>query len=335
MITACKDGKRPVCNYVCPNCVTVSQDLLTLVPPSGSQSSLIVAAQLTKLKETIKENEKTIKEKDKTIKKLQTTQQHLLDMVETQKEDLSKIKNKISDENQLLETVENQKAELTELKKKLSNDPGFHTVEYVEEKLEKKFEEFQSSIISTIKEECNKTYAAAVSSESTVTKETENIKSMMKDVRKEEVAEEKDKERRSKNILIHGAIEPTEDQPTKDDEWVKKLIQNLRVKVNMKHMVRIGAKAEGKHRPILVTLKDEREKETIFGNLHTLKGNDDYKGVSICEDLTPEERKVFKDLAAEARAKNTEETEGIWRVRGSSKNGFRLKLVKTTKLRQQ
>ena len=60
-----------------------------------------------------------------------------------------------------------------------------------------------------------------------------------------------------------------------------------------------------------------------------------YKGVSICKDLTPGERKVFKDLTAEARAKNIEETEGIWRVRGSSKNGFRLKMVKTTKPRQQ
>ena len=79
MITACKDGRRPACNYVCPNCVSVSQELLALVPPTGSQPSLIAAAQLTKLKETIKENEKTIKEKDKMIKKLQTTEQHLLD----------------------------------------------------------------------------------------------------------------------------------------------------------------------------------------------------------------------------------------------------------------
>lgn len=157
----------------------------------------------------------------------------------------------------------------------------------------------------------------------------------MKDVRKEEMAEENDKKRRSKNILIHGATEPTEDQPKKDDEWVKKLIQDLRVKVNMKQVIRIGAKADGRNRPILVTLKDEKEKETIFGNLHALKGNDDYKGVSICEDLTPEQRKVFKDLSNEARAKNTEETEGVWRVRGSSKNGFRLKMVKTTKLCHQ
>ena len=260
---------------------------------------------MSKLKETIKENEKTIKDKDKTIKKLQTTEQHLLDVVET------------------------QKAELTELKKKLSNDPGFHTVEYVEEKLEKKFEEFQSSIISTIKEECNKSYAAAVSSESTITKETDNIKSAMKVARKEEEAEEKEKERRSKNILIHGVVESKEEALKKDEEWVHKLINDLSVKVDIKHMVRIGAKSDGKERPILVMLKDEKEKESIFGNLFALKGNDIYKGVSICEDLTPEQRKEFKALSIEARSKNSTETDGIWRVRGSSKNGFRLKKVKS------
>ena len=58
-----------------------------------------------------------------------------------------------------------------------------------------------------------------------------------------------------------------------------------------------------------------------------MKGNYTYKGVSICEDLTPEQRKEFKELTIEARSKNATETDGIWRVRGSSKNGFRLKKV--------
>ena len=142
----------------------------------------------------------------------------------------------------------------------------------------------------------------------------------MKDVRKEEVAEEKDKERRSKNILIHGAVESKEDTPKKDDEWVQKLIQDLRVKVNIKHMVRIGAKSDGKERPILVTFKDEKEKESIFGNLLALKGNDTYNGVSICEDLTPEQRKEFK--AIEARSKNALKQMGSGEFVALQKTGF-------------
>ena len=99
MIAACKDGRRPACNYVCQICVSVSQDLLALVPPTGSQPSIRTAANLSKLKETIKEKEKIIKEKDKTIIKLQTTEQHLLEIVETQKEHLTKLTKKISDES--------------------------------------------------------------------------------------------------------------------------------------------------------------------------------------------------------------------------------------------
>ena len=96
MISACNDGRQK-CIYKCPNCVNVSKDVLAIVPPPGSQPSLKTAAQLSKYKETIKENEET-------IKKLKTTEQHLLQIVETQNE------------------------EMTELKKKLANDPAFHTV---------------------------------------------------------------------------------------------------------------------------------------------------------------------------------------------------------------
>eukprot|EP00111_Clytia_hemisphaerica_P004553 TCONS_00013061-protein len=59
MITVCKDGRRTACKYICPNCVTVSRDLLAIVPSPGSQPSLKTAAQLSKLKETFKENEET------------------------------------------------------------------------------------------------------------------------------------------------------------------------------------------------------------------------------------------------------------------------------------
>ena len=130
MIPTCKDGRKPACNHVCQICVSVSQDLLALVPPTGSQPSIRTAAFLSKLKETIKE-------KENAIIKLQTTEQHLLEIVEMQKEDLTKLTKKISDESNLLETIETKKTELIELKKKLSNDPGFHTFEYVEKRSSK------------------------------------------------------------------------------------------------------------------------------------------------------------------------------------------------------
>ena len=78
-------------------------------------------------------------------------------------------------------------------------------------------------------------------------------------------------------------------------------------------------------------MKSEEEKESVFGNLPTLKGSELYNGVSICEDLTLEQRQKYKELANEAKTKNLTETDGVWRVRGFAKNGFRLKKMNTNK----
>ena len=294
MISAFSDDRRINLNFVCQNCVQVKKELIALIP--RSQPSLKTAAELSKLRETVVE-------KESTIKKLKTNEHHLLEIVESQKDELS------------------------ELKQKMSDDPALHTVEYVEVKLEKKLDDFRKEILSTIKEECTKSYAKTASGDRNDVSSNNEIKLAVKEVHKEEAEEEKDKKRRSKNILIHGVKEATEDLHKRDEEWVKALIQNLHVKVNIKQMKRLGAKADNKKRPLLISLENEEEKEKVFGNLHALKGNSDYKGMSICEDLTPEQRKVFKDLVNDAKAKNGNETDGVWRVRGSSKNGFRLKKV--------
>ena len=77
-------------------------------------------------------------------------------------------------------------------------------------------------------------------------------------------------------------------------------------------MMKLGSKADEKIGLILITLENEDEKEeSVFGNLHALKGNNDYKGV-ICEDLTPNQRKFFEGLIDEAKEKNQVETDGVW-----------------------
>ena len=54
-----------------------------------------------------------------------------------------------------------------------------------------------------------------------------------------------------------------------------------------------------------------------------------YKRISIAEDLTPAERKEVKALSLEADKRNLDKDleSHVWRVRGSSKNGFFLKKV--------
>ena len=59
-----------------------------------------------------------------------------------------------------------------------------------------------------------------------------------------------------------------------------------------------------------------------MGNLSALKGIVDYKGISITEDLTLEQRKEFRTLSMEAKNHNEkDDIEYELRVRGSSKTG--------------
>ena len=62
--------------------------------------------------------------------------------------------------------------------------------------------------------------------------------------------------------------------------------------------------------------------------LRNLKDKAEYKGVSITEDYTVTERKLIQDWRNKAKTKNAEEgpdSNYVWRVRGTPKNGLELK----------
>ena len=291
-------NKKRNYSFHCQNCVEVPKSLLELVHDRKVRSQQLQAAKALRMQNI--EHEKTIK----TLK---------------------------GNEQQYLSMIEKQQVELSELKKKLQSDPAYHTLEYVEKKLEKKLDQFQEKMLTTIKQECNtavKSYASVTkfSSDST-NNSTENIKEAVKVARKEEIADNQDKAKRAKNIIIYGVEEPSEDTK-RDEEWVKNLIKELRVKINMKRIARIGSPDGEKVRPIIVNLGSEDEKTKLFGNLKALKGLEEYKGVSVCEDLTPTQRKEFKVLADEVKEKNAGGSNITYRVRGSAKNGFFIKKIK-------
>ena len=96
----------------------------------------------------------------------------------------------------------------------------------------------------------------------------------------------------------------------------------------MKRVARIGSSDGEKVRPIIVNLGSEDEKTKLFGNLKALKGLEEYKSISVCEDLTPTQRKEFKALADEVKEKNASGSNVTYRVRGSAKNGFFIKKIK-------
>ena len=154
-----------------------------------------------------------------------------------------------------------------------------------------------------------------------------DFRAMMMANRNEELAEETEKKRRSTNFIIHGKHESTE---ADDKDSVDNLIKELQISsVVIKQVERIGQQSDNKKRPIKVTLKSEEERDKILNNLRNLKGKDNYKGVSVTPDYTQNERILVKEFYEKAKLRNTEEesneTNYIWRVRGTLKNGLSLK----------
>ena len=78
-----------------------------------------------------------------------------------------------------------------------------------------------------------------------------------------------------------------------------------------------------------------------MSNLGSLRDNEKFGGLSITEDYTVAERECIRSQVKEANEMNAKEpidSEYIWKVRGSPKNGIRimkLKKRKTTNKKQQ
>ena len=220
------------------------------------------------------------------------------------------------------------------LKKQLQNNPGYHTLAFVEEKMEMKLDSFKESILTAIKKSADNTetkisqsvtnYASAAKVNST-TLPTGDIKQAVKVIRQAEKDEERRKEIRSKNLIVHGVPEIHNGEKFAED-----LRKDIHADVQVKQIFRIGKPTEDKIRPIKIVLNSEDDKFKFFGNLSGLRGNEKYKGISVTEDLSKDERAAFKELSNQAKERNLKEKDNpdcIWRVRGSTKNGYRLKKV--------
>lgn len=236
-------------------------------------------------------------------------------------------------EKKLIKTCKSLKTRNEKLKEK---SIGRCTVEEMNEKIHEKITDLGVTMKAAIIEEIKATLLTvenhiteAKQSYAEVTKDPSNdesncsIKEVIKEALREEEAAESDKQKRACNVIVHGVVEQDHNE---DITWANTLINVTHSNVTIKRVTRLGKTSTNKKRPILVCLSNESEKLKLLGNLSALKGNDNFAGVSITEDLTPEERKRLRQLSDEAKEKNTIEnsTTEKWRVRGNSKNGFRL-----------
>lgn len=264
--------------------------------------------------------------------------QDLLLRIQTLERDVEACKNIIKvhqeKERDSLSIIDNYKSKVTKLKeKKIDN----HTVEYLGEKMleigsmikESICEEFKNTSEKFKSEisDASKSYASAAKN-GPVQNNITDLKTIINEARHAEVSEQKDRQSRTSNIIIHGVDENEADNVESDKNYAKTLFETIKARVTIKKIVRIGLREDSKNRPIKVSLASEKEKILVLRSLVALKNNNNYKGMSISEDLTIAERVVLKEWVDKAKARNqglpTDST-SIWRVRGDSKNGYRLK----------
>ena len=125
-----------------------------------------------------------------------------------------------------------------------------------------------------------KSFADAVKN----TNKSENvcIKTIVQEARNEEEREIKDKRSRANNIIIYGIPETSSESPeeTQDqnNQIVTDLLRGVNFKINAKFIARIGSRQPSKSRPIKVSFKSSKDKETIMKNLKLLKGRRKYFG---------------------------------------------------------
>ena len=95
-----------------------------------------------------------------------------------------------------------------------------------------------------------------------------------------------------------------------------------------KSSFRIGKAVPNRNRPIKVIMSCEEDKEMIMKNLKKLQNaNEEFKTIRVTDDHTIEEREVIKEWVQKAKKATEEEGEQsqyIYKARGSPKNGMRL-----------
>ena len=119
--------------------------------------------------------------------------------------------------------------------------------------------------------------------------------------------------------------------------WTAYLRLLLKKKVAFEIKNRMGAREEGKVRPIQIRLREERDKELILSASHRLKGHQQYKDIYIKPDYTRAQREFIKDqtvkLREEAAQKNSllKNREGWeWQIRGKGLQRHLAKIPRRT-----
>ncbi len=159
----------------------------------------------------------------------------------------------------------------------------------------------QSTVQSTVQETVHaeiKSYSKALTNNVTAQNSTfaaNNLKKVVRDV--------VDQEDRSRNLMIFGLKEVTDEQPSIK---VEQVLQRIGQKPTVE-AVRVGQRKDGKERPIRVTLRTCSAVHEILVKAKTLRTDNEYKSMYICPDRSPHERAQHKILVLGLKKRLKEE----------------------------
>ena len=214
----------------------------------------------------------------------------------------------------LAEEVRNLKSENQALK--TENSSYQKRIISLQNQLIEKQEEQLNSVKSTVETEL-KTYSAAV--KSTVQSQMMSYsKALTKSCstalapKKLHAAVQKvaQKEERSKNVMIYGLKEKSDD----DHELVSRVesvLSEVGEKPVIKDCCRIGLKKENSVRPVRFSLNSSAHVIQVLKNARKLRNVDGYGSIYICPDRSPEERKAYKKLVEELKQKRDTECDKV------------------------
>ena len=99
-----------------------------------------------------------------------------------------------------------------------------------------------------------------------------------------------DKEKKRRNLIIHGVLEDKDKHPKSTSEELFADIKSDITSTDYDAIYRMGSisRNPGVTRPIMVTLTKANSKGNIYLHVKNLKGLQKWKGISIADDLTPD-----------------------------------------------
>ena len=174
--------------------------------------------------------------------------------------------------------------------------------------------------------------------------QTDNVQ-IIKDMEKNNVIEQADREARKGNMIVYNLPEPPAEitrphaRKEADKEEMKRMLNDIDVELDFDQEVRFFVRTgkldheSDRIRPLLIGFKSMETKERVMRNAKKLSTIAEYENVSLTHDLTRKQRDEDQILRDTAKQRNEamEEEESLnfeWRALGPKGNRYLVRMKK-------